>query len=37
MDRAGSQTRPDQNSLPASISEVREIDRAANNVQENVE
>ena len=35
IDRAGSQTRPDQNSFPVSISEVREIDRAANIVQEN--
>jgi len=35
IDRAGSQTRPDQNSLPVSIPEVREIDRAANVVQEN--
>jgi len=35
IDRAGSQTRPDQNSLPLSISEVREIDRSANIVEEN--
>ena len=35
IDRAGSQTCPDQNSFPVSISEVREIDRSANIVQEN--